>query len=200
MKNEQPWPIKAQIHTMRSKKTVLVFFFTRKSSSTPTMSSGTKGERLRASAIRLAFTETWWYCGGPESVLGDFQEEEAHDGGQRLVLSLGPCLGPHHRPGVGVDASRGLQAHRAPLYSPTLAPPYFFLFQTVKKQLVCKTLTQESFKSMWEGCVPDCHWRGLRHRFLVVVQAMLEVCTYQQRIRQEILKIIRLKNSNRFFK
>jgi hypothetical protein len=75
-----------------------------------------------------------------------------------------------------------------------------FLFQTVKKQLVCKTLTQESFKSMWEGCLHDCHWRGHRHRFLVVVQAVLEVCSYQQWIRQEILTNIWLKNSNRFYK
>jgi histone-lysine N-methyltransferase SETMAR len=36
-------------------------------------------------------------------------------------------------------------------YSPDLTPVDFFLFLTIKRQLVGKTLTQETFKSMWEG-------------------------------------------------
>ncbi len=48
-------------------------------------------------------------------------------------------------------AARDFRLIDHPPYSPDLAPADFFLFPTIKRQLAGKTLTQETFKTMWEG-------------------------------------------------
>jgi hypothetical protein len=49
------------------------------------------------------------------------------------------------------NGSQDFYDHTGSPYSTGLALGDFFLFLTIKKQLAGKTLTQESFKSMWEG-------------------------------------------------
>jgi hypothetical protein len=52
-----------------------------------------------------------------------------------------------------------------PPHSLDLAPADFFLFLTIKKQLAGKTMTQESFKSMWEGAARTVTEEGLASAF-----------------------------------
>jgi len=48
-------------------------------------------------------------------------------------------------------AARGIRTIRHPPYSPDLAPADYFLFPTVKRELAGRTLTQETFKTSWDG-------------------------------------------------
>jgi histone-lysine N-methyltransferase SETMAR len=48
-------------------------------------------------------------------------------------------------------AARDFRLINHPPYSPDLTPADFFLFPTIKRQLAGKTLTQETFKTMWAG-------------------------------------------------
>jgi histone-lysine N-methyltransferase SETMAR len=60
---------------------------------------------------------------------------------------------PVHTAAVVKDwmAARDFRVIDHPPYSPDLAPADFFLFPTIKRQLAGKTLTQDTFKTMWEG-------------------------------------------------
>jgi hypothetical protein len=60
---------------------------------------------------------------------------------------------PVHTAAVVKDwmAARDFRLIDQPPYSPDLALADFFLFPTIKRQLASKTLTQETFKTMWEG-------------------------------------------------
>ena len=50
-------------------------------------------------------------------------------------------------------ADRSIKTIARPLYLPDLAPADFFIFPKVKNYLVGKTLTQDTFRSSWEGAI-----------------------------------------------
>ena len=50
-------------------------------------------------------------------------------------------------------ADRSIKTIAHPPYSPDLAPADFFLFPKVKNDLAGKTLTQDTFRSSWEGAI-----------------------------------------------
>jgi hypothetical protein len=48
-------------------------------------------------------------------------------------------------------AARGIKLIQHPPYSPDLAPADYFLFPRIKKELAGLTMTQDTFKKLWEG-------------------------------------------------
>jgi hypothetical protein len=67
------------------------------------------------------------------------------------ILPLGQCARPHRRQCQELAGRQGHPATAPPPCSPDLAPADFFLFRKVKEELDGLHLSQESFKSAWEG-------------------------------------------------
>jgi hypothetical protein len=78
-------------------------------------------------------------------------------------------------------------------YLPNLAPADFSLVPTIKKQLAGKTLTQETFKSMWEGATrtiaEEDFATGFRRWYEHCEKCVLISSGYVKKLRNKCLKI-----------
>jgi histone-lysine N-methyltransferase SETMAR len=75
-------------------------------------------------------------------------------------------------------AKKSIQVLPHPPYSPDLAPADFFLFPELKKELAGLTLSQDEFKTKWEGVVRTL----TKDDFATAFQSVLERCEKYIRI------------------
>jgi histone-lysine N-methyltransferase SETMAR len=69
-------------------------------------------------------------------------------------------------------AKKSIQVLPHPPYSPDLAPAKFFLFPALKRELAGLTLSQDEFKTKWEGVVRTLN----KDNFATAFQRWLERC------------------------
>jgi hypothetical protein len=67
-------------------------------------------------------------------------------------------------------AAKDFRLIKHPPYSPDLARADFFLFPTIKRQLAGKPLTQDTFKSMYEGVA----WTFAKENFATAFRRLYE--------------------------
>jgi histone-lysine N-methyltransferase SETMAR len=137
-KKGQPGPIKAKVHATRNKQMVLAFFDNEGLIYTNYVP---KGQTVNANYIVDALSK----------FLVIFKTKRPNKAAQQWFFHWDNA--PVHTAAVVQDwmAARDFRLIDHPPYSPDLAPADFFLFPTIKRQLAGKTLTQGTFKTMWEG-------------------------------------------------
>jgi histone-lysine N-methyltransferase SETMAR len=136
-KKGQPGPIKAKVHATKSKQMVLTFFnkgliYTNYVPKVQTVNANFIVETLR-------------------KFLATFKKKRPNMAAGEWFFHWDNA--PVHTAAVVKDwmAARDFRLIDHLPYSPDLASADFFLFPTIKRQLAGKTLTQETFKTMWEG-------------------------------------------------
>jgi histone-lysine N-methyltransferase SETMAR len=137
-KKGKPGPIKAKVHATRSKHMVLAFFDNEGLICTNYVP---KGQRINAIYIVDALSK----------FLATFKKKRPNMAAQEWFFHWDNA--PVHTAAVVKDwmAARDFRLIDHPPFSLDLAPADFFLFPIIKRQLAGKTLTQETFKTMWEG-------------------------------------------------
>jgi histone-lysine N-methyltransferase SETMAR len=81
-------------------------------------------------------------------------------------------------------AKKSIQVLPHPPYSPDLAPADFFLFPELKRELAGLTLSQDEFKTKWEGVVRTL----TKDNFATAFQSGLERCEKYIRINNFYVK------------
>ena len=138
IKKGKPGPLKARVHASRQKQMVLVFFDAKGVIYTNIVP---RGQTVNAAYITkaLAVFMKKMRQKRPELLDGEwfFHWDNA----------------PVHTAAAVQNwlAARDVQVLPHPPYSPDLAPADFFFFTKMKDQLAGRTLTQESFKTTWDG-------------------------------------------------
>ena len=134
----KPGPIKARFHASQTKQMVLAFFDTKGliySNIVP------RGSTVNAAYIMKALATFMKYLKKkrPQMVEGEwwFHWDNAP---VHTAASVKNWL-----------AARGVQMVDHAPYSPDLAPANFFLFPKMKEELAGRYLTQDGFKTAWEG-------------------------------------------------
>ncbi len=144
VKKGQQGPIKARVQASRTKQMVLVFFDAKGVIYTNFVP---KGETVNASYIRTAVAR----------FLTVFKEKRPIMSSQDWWLHWDNALVHIAASVVDFLVAKGVKTIPHPPYSPDLAPADIFLFPRVKSELAGQTLTQESFKTSWEGVVRTIH-------------------------------------------
>ncbi len=140
VKKGQPGPIKARVHTTRSKQMVLVFFDAKGVIYTNYVP---KGETVNAEYIKKSMAR----------FLKVFRKKRPIMSSQEWFLHRDNA--PVHTAATVKDylTAKGIKTIRHPPYSPDLAPADFFLFPKVKSELAGLSLTQGTFQKTWDGVV-----------------------------------------------
>jgi histone-lysine N-methyltransferase SETMAR len=136
----QPGPVKAKVHATRTRQMVLLFFYSKGLIYTNYVPRGTT---VNANYIIEA--------------LGTFMKILRN---KRPQIVARDWLfhwdnAPVHTAAKVTDwlVARAIKLIEHPPYSPDLAPADYFLFPRVKRELAGLTLTQDTFKKLWEGAV-----------------------------------------------
>jgi histone-lysine N-methyltransferase SETMAR len=146
-KRGKPGPIKAKVHATRSKQMVLA---TRSKQMVLAFFDNEgliytnyvlKGQTVNANYIVEALSK----------FLATFKKKRPNMAAQEWFFHWDN--NPVHTAAVVKDwmAARDFRLIDHLPYLPDLSPADFFLFLTIKRQLAGKTLTQETFETMWEG-------------------------------------------------
>ena len=142
IKKGRPGPLKARVHASRQKQMVLVFFDAKGVIYTNIIPRGqTVNEAYITKALALFMKKM------------QQKRPELLDGEWFFHWDNTPVhtAAAVHNWLAGRAPGRQVLPH--PPYSPDLAPADFFFFTKMKDQLAGCTLTQESFKTTWDGVV-----------------------------------------------
>ena len=140
IKKGQPGPIKARVHASRQKQMLLAYF-------------DSKGVIYTDYVPRGKTVNSQYIIESLRRFLKIYKDKRSARAGQDWFLHWDNA--PVHSAAVVQQflADRSIKTIAHPPYSPDLAPADFFLFPKVKNDLAGKTLTQDTFRSSWEGAI-----------------------------------------------